>query len=494
MKIVNVINFVRGCEPRKPNLDLVLPLKKELELCNKFGFKNTVLLQYDAMLRDDIISVVKSIGQNAEKGIWIEIVRPLCDKTNIPWNGRKGWDWDWYVNPGFLPAYEKYEKKLLIDEIMRRFKEIFGFYPKSAASWLIDSYSMQYMQEKYDVQAFAICREQFGIDAYTLNGGYFNGAYYPSVHNCLCPAQHQEKQINAPVFRLLGPDPIYNYGLNMYDEADSAPPTIEPVWKSGQDKEHIRWFFDSYFFNESLALSYIQLGQENSFGWDRIKDGLLMQFEILNEYLEKGAAQLMTLGESGEIFKKLYKSTPAEALCTFKNPIGGTISKSIWYNSVNYRINIVLEGSKLYIRDIYKFDENYTENFYNKPCKQWSLTYDNLPVIDGFLWQRKDLKRGGIYFEGCFSDVTAEKTGKALVITATGEDNSVKINLSEEKTEIFTKNQIRFITGENAEISFDDDSLKFEHNGFKYKINIAGHVKKNGIIHPENNKIVFHMI
>lgn len=494
MNIINIINFVRGCEPRKPNLDLVLPIQKELELCNKFKFKNTVLLQYDAMLRDDIMNVVKNIGKNSEKGIWIEIVRPLCDKTHIAWNGRDGWDWDWYVNPGFLPAYEKREKELLIDEIMRKFKEIFGYYPKSAASWLIDAYSMQYMQEKYNVQAFAICREQFGIDAYTLNGGYFNGAYYPSVKNCLCPAQSEEKQINAPVFRLLGPNPIYNYGLNMYEEAGDMPTTMEPAWQTGSDEKQIRWFFDSYFFNESLAFSYMQLGQENSFGWDRIKDGLSLQFEILSEYLKKGAAEVMTLGDSGELFKTTYKRTPAEALCAFKNPIGGSISKSVWYNSVNYRINIVLEGSKLYIRDIYKFDENYTENFYNKPCKQWDLTYDNLPVIDGYLWQREDLKRGGIYFEGCFFDVKTEKNENNLIVDAAGKKDEVRIILSEEKITIFTKKEISYIAGDNAEAVFDSNRMKFVHNGFNYEVKTSGHIKKDGVIYPADNKIIFFMI
>ncbi len=90
----------------------------------------------------------------------------LTEKIGIKWRGRE--DWDWYVDPGFLPVYTQEERRLLIDEIMRKYKEIFGCLPRSVGSWVIDAYSMEYMQKKHDVQAFGICREEYGVDAYTL--------------------------------------------------------------------------------------------------------------------------------------------------------------------------------------------------------------------------------------------------------------------------------------------------------------------------------------
>ena len=76
---------------------------------------------------------------------------------------------------------------------------------------MLDSWSINYMKENYDIKAFAICREQYGVDAYSLWGGYYNQGYYPSKYNVLCPGQNEENIIKAPVFRMLGPDPIYCY-------------------------------------------------------------------------------------------------------------------------------------------------------------------------------------------------------------------------------------------------------------------------------------------
>ena len=40
------------------------------------------------------------------------------------------------------------------------------------------------------------------------------------------------------------------------------------------DPKVVRWFFENYFINESLAFSYIQLSQENSFGWEGDREGV----------------------------------------------------------------------------------------------------------------------------------------------------------------------------------------------------------------------------
>ena len=50
---MNLVNFVRGCEPRC-EMDLYTPVKKQMEVNERFGFENTFLLQYDAMQREDI--------------------------------------------------------------------------------------------------------------------------------------------------------------------------------------------------------------------------------------------------------------------------------------------------------------------------------------------------------------------------------------------------------------------------------------------------------
>ena len=216
--VLNFVNFIRGCEPRRPK-DLLLPVKEEIAADRKAGIKHTFLFQYDALLREDLVSAVREgMDGNMELGLWFEIVRPLTESVGIKWRGRPGYDWDWYVNPGFPEAYTQAERRLLIDEAFRLFRETFGYNPTVAGSWLLDAYSMQYMSEKYRMDAFCICREQLAVDAYTLWGGYYSGGYYPSKNNALCPSQSAQTRIGTPVFRMLGIDPIYGYDENKNSE------------------------------------------------------------------------------------------------------------------------------------------------------------------------------------------------------------------------------------------------------------------------------------
>lgn len=126
MNIVNIMNFVRGVEPRNPSLDLLAPVLGQIALNKRFGFENTFLLQYDAIIDKKFSDVfLAERDEKTELGVWIEIVRPLVEKVGIAWRGRPGYDWDWHVDPGFLPSYTYEQKTLLIDELMEKFREGF---------------------------------------------------------------------------------------------------------------------------------------------------------------------------------------------------------------------------------------------------------------------------------------------------------------------------------------------------------------------------------
>ena len=75
------------------------------------------------------------------------------------------------------------------------------------------------------------------------------------------PAQSAEQQVNVPMFRLLGPDPIHNYDGERYMTNEKYLPyhgccTLEPIWESGSNPETVDWFFRNYFRNEDLGFSY----------------------------------------------------------------------------------------------------------------------------------------------------------------------------------------------------------------------------------------------
>lgn len=483
MNLVTIMNFVRGCEPRDPNMNLIEPVKEQIKLNKKYNFKNTFLIQYDALINPEFTDLFKeNSDDNTEFGVWIEIVRPLVEKVGIKWRGREGYDWDWYVNPGFLPAYTQDEKERLIDELMKKFKEVFGYLPKTAASWLLDSYSTEYMQKKYDIKTFGICREQLSVDAYTLWGGPYNQPYYPSKSNILCPAQSKENRIDAPVFRLLGIDPIRGYNENVYANEDglSGCATMEPVWSFGKSPKYMEWFFKTYFENENMGIAYTQIGQENSFGWDSMKDGLQMQYELVKKYADEKKISVVKMHEAGEMFKNAFSDTPPAAIVANSDPAESGRYRSIWFTNKNYRANLFFDKDVMYFRDIQKFDEKYAERYITKPCDTWDAVYDALPVCDERCWSDKDTQEAAIRFDGSYVICDIKRTADTLTVfvkKANGE--TAMIVFAEKSVKVLGAESVKWNFANFNNVSLDGELLNFEHNGFEYSVKVKGEVKTN---------------
>jgi hypothetical protein len=392
-QIVNIVNFIRGCEPRC-SVDLAEPVREQLSLVRNYHFPATFLFQYDALIQPKFTDLFLN-GEDSEQietGVWLEIVQPQAEAAGISWRGR--FPWDWHANVGFSVGYTPKERERLIDTLFSKYREIFGHYPKTVGSWIIDAHSLAYLEEKYQIDASCNCKDQWGTDGYTLWGAYYNQAYYPSFKNAFCPAQSREEQISVPVFRMLGSDPLDQYDFGMSPDA-GAPSvqgviTLEPVYTAacggGGNPDWVDWYLKENFNGKCLSFAYTQVGQENSFGWPAMREGLLDQFAKLDKLQKEGVIQIETLGESGRAFKQAYALTPASSICAESGFSGGGKSadrSSIWYNCRNYRINLVREGEFFRIRDFYLFRQAYPERYLTTTCTTDYLQYDNLPIMDG---------------------------------------------------------------------------------------------------------------
>lgn len=473
MKIVNIMNFIRRGKEKSEALQKIMleTTKAEFELAKSYGYDNTFLIEYDALIAPEYIEFFKSnMDERTELGLWYEIVRPLTDKVGLEWRGDKDRDWDWHIVPGFSMAYSQKERELLADEAMNCFKDIYGYYPKTVASWLIDTYTINYLSEKYDISAFAICRDQTNTDAYTLIGGYFNQAYYPSKRNMFTPAQTDELRGNTPVFRLLGPDPIHNYDKNKYFKNPRfkdyiLPPTLEPIWDYGNDAEVISYLFNTYYKNESLQFAYSQLGQENGFGTygegaKKITDGLKRQFEEIKKYPD---VKIMKMSDAGELFKKTFEDTPATSVCALSEFDGDENIQSVYYDCKNYTANIFRFDNKIFIRSLYLFDENMYDSYFETPCETWDALYENLPVVDTLIWE----ENAGLVLD---NEATAFEVSKQS-------ETELKVSWKD-KYVLFSQDKISFnnidavldTTGSKAEIKIDKNNIMYTYKGHSYDI------------------------
>lgn len=388
-KIVNIVNFIRLLEPRDAAITqdvLYQTVVKQVELMQKYKLGGTFLLQYDALMDSRYQKLLKGLPKGTfEIGGWWEIPQPLVEKAGLKWRGR--YPWDWHADIGFSTGYTPAEREKLIDVYMADFKQIFGYYPRSFASWFIDAHSLNYMYDKYKIVASANCKDQYGTDGYTLWGGYWNQAYYPSRLNSYMPAQTASKQLPVPIFRMLGSDPIRQYDTGV-SSARQGVITLEPVYpEAGGDQTWINWFFDAFSNDSALNFNYTQAGQENSFTWPAMQRGLEIQMPIMAQLKREGRIRVETMEASGLWFKENFKVTPATSFTVSKD-LPGSDQKTIWYNSRFYRLNILWEEGTLRIRDIHLFNENIPDKYTTEVAKTNECSFFTLPIVDGYLWSK----------------------------------------------------------------------------------------------------------
>jgi hypothetical protein len=394
-KIVNIVNFIRLLEPRDSAITedvLYQTVVKQIALMKKCHLGGTFLLQYDALMDPRYQKLLKALPRDTfEIGAWWEIPEPLVENSAMKWRGR--YPWDWRASIGFSTGYTQAERKKLIDTYMRDFKHAFGYYPKSVASWFIDAYSLNYMYTRYHIVASANCKDQYGTDGYTLWGGYWNQAYYPSKLNAYMPAQHAANQIPVPIFRMLGSDPIRQYDSGLGNEAQSVV-TLEPVYpKAGGDSTWVHWFMKQLVNGPSMAFGYTQAGQENSFTWKAMEKGLAIQFPLIAKLRDEHKVSVQTLAASGRWFKSHFKVTPSTSVSALEDMPGGD-KKSIWFDSRFYRANLFWDNGTLRFRDIHVFDEKMASTYETKPLTDSKCQFFTLPLVDGYLWSTKETAAG----------------------------------------------------------------------------------------------------
>jgi len=392
-RIINVINFLRQNDFRIEN-DVTLLYEaaaEEVKLSKEYGFPTTFLLQYDALVDTAYQVLMKSLPENCEVGGWWEITKPHYEAAGLEWPFEQVWYPYDVLDFGIGHTPEVREK--LVDAYMAEFKKIFGYYPKSMGSWYIDSHTLAYMADRYGIKASCVCKEQIGTDGYTLWGGYWNQAFYPSRLNAHIPAQTVEGQIKVPVFRMLGSDPVYQYDDRLGSNGQGVW-TMEPVYGSaGADRMWVETYFENFVNEPCLDFNYVQVGQENSFTWKKIGPGLEMQFGIIDSLQKVGLVTLKTLGETGEWFSGRYEVTPATAVTVMKDSRGNDI-KTVWFDSRFYRVNLIWEKAGFRFRDIHLFDERVESPYCREAATGTKLVYNALPVVDGFCWSDSVDKAG----------------------------------------------------------------------------------------------------
>jgi hypothetical protein len=416
-KIVNIINFIRLLEPRDTAITqdvLYQTVVQQVDMMRRYKLGGSFLLQYDALMDSRYQNLLKQLPKDSfEIGAWWEIPQPMVEKAGLKWRGR--YAWDWHADVGFSTGYTPAERELLADVYMNDFKSIFGYYPASVASWFIDAHTLNYLYEKYHITASANCKDQYGTDGYTLWGGYWNQAYYPSKINAYMPAQHAANQLPVPIFRMLGSDPVRQYDEGLGNKRQGVI-TLEPVYPlAGGDSAWVNWYFQQFITGAGMAYSYTQAGQENSFTWNAMQKGFNIQLPLIAQLRNQHKIRVETLAASGKWFKDHYTVTQATSV-TVNKDADGSDRKTIWFNSRFYRANLLWEKGTLRFRDIHLFDETLPSFYTANKASSNECSFFTLPFVDGYLWSSAE-KRAGLYFKAKLDGNTVLLEGADPVIS-----------------------------------------------------------------------------
>ena len=99
----------------------------------------------------------------------------------------------------------------------------------------------------------------------------------------------------------------------------------------------------------------------------------MIQAEKIAALRDRGVLTVEKLGDTGVAFKKAFSASEPVAICATED-WHGEGHKSVWYNCINYRANLFVEGERLFFRDIQMFDDRFAEKYLTRPAGTWDAT------------------------------------------------------------------------------------------------------------------------
>ncbi|MBI4039798.1 hypothetical protein HY389_00385 [Candidatus Daviesbacteria bacterium] len=185
------------------------PIEDQYGLISTKNLPASWLLQYDTLADAQLLSKIKSFDNRQEEGVLLEVSQKMADDARIVYPVNTPWS---YPQAVFLSGYSQSDRKKLIDLLFGRFKNTFGFYPSAVGAWWIDSYSLDYIKDKYNIKTAMIVADQKTTDSYGVWGQWWGVPYYPAKANLLVPAGNLNDKLDVVIIQWAQRDPLLARG------------------------------------------------------------------------------------------------------------------------------------------------------------------------------------------------------------------------------------------------------------------------------------------
>lgn len=404
---VSVVNPLRGLDFWESGEKPEEGVRGQMEIVKKLSIPATWLIRYDALKEFSMIELLKSTPEEDEKGLFLEITPSWTEAANVRYRSSLVWHWAESV---FLTGYEQEERIRLIDAAFGRFKEVFGFYPRSVGAWWIDSYSLEYMQKKYQITAALIVADQYSTDNYQIWGQYWSTPYYPARDNALRPAQNLDEKLPVVVVQWAARDPVNGYGKGVEESTYSVQANdYLDYHKIGTD--YFSSLVDVYTKQKFNQFGHLVVGLENSYSWSKYKGEYQKQIETLLKKSRQGQFTFATLAGFSQWYLKKFPETSPPHLLIADDPLG-TSKKSVWFMNNYYRLGWFYTEEGSIVRDVRQYIAGQEELCRQKGCEQLNFATFATRVLDDVTYQQRLLlDRGKI------EDFQIKKDQEKVIIT-----------------------------------------------------------------------------
>ncbi len=311
---------------------------EHLKLMEDLKLPATWLLQYDTLNALEIVSPLKNL-KGDEIGALLEVSENLATDADVPYLIGDG---EWFrADKVFFSGYGREERLRMADKLFEKFKEVFGFYPKSVGAWYIDAFTLNYLVQKYQIVAAVDCADQYSTDNYQIWGKPWGVPYYPSKFNTLTPARTVRNKLPVVKVQWGLRDPKLGFGRQVADSTYSLQAN-DYQGHHGLGIDYFEKLLETYLKTQnqfSQATVGLEVGQEGAF-----LPEFGRQLEVVAKKRDEKGIRILTLSQFADWYRQKFPDVSPSHLISN--------SDVSWYSSPVVRVG----------QDVRFYNEEFVEN------------------------------------------------------------------------------------------------------------------------------------
>jgi len=430
--------------------------KFQQETAHKNGLKTTIQMTYASLFNDEAVELAKHDHEKYGDEIALSLLGLPCKEFREKYKTKDFCIW----------MFSMEDKKAIVDDVFSKFKERFGFYPKSTGSYYMDAELTNYIKDKYPMvkAAVATCWEEGPKAYHTCNNSWytlFDGGpwnpWIPSKQNTHAPAADINEDSGIVAIPHLSRDLLACYDGNGSNFGTHPQNVLRGMIYDSKTWEYPYLYnlIDQYRylekFNNGYAYNMMFVGP----GWLNKMGRWEAPYELLKKSYEDGMAYYGKLKKEGELadmtmeeFADYYrkKKTYTEPECAlWRDILYGSDKQIFWYCDpfMRAQVNMDQGGAIVDLRP------------YVAKLK-WEVGIGTKHVQDAsypFLIQEK-------YRAGFFTHYAGEGTVRSAKICYKGEE--VDLCLCRTKAEFVKEDNVRKLILAPVDIEFYDLTVKLQ--------------------------------